>query len=427
MSIMQMALYEILRRKTTFVLATIAVAVAVGTMLSVYAALETYGIRSSELLARKEAELNERLKVLQDEMRKATLKLSFNLAVLPGDQDIKAWHATDCATTYMPEEYVHRLADSGIVTVRHFLPMLAQKTKWPEMKRTVILVGCRGEVPNLHKNPKAPLVQPVPDGSMIVGHELQQSLGLEVGQKVQLMGREFTIHKCYEEKGSKDDIGIWIPLKDAQELLDKPDRINAILALECVCVGKQGVERVRADVAKYLPETKVVEFGTKVVARSEARAKVKDEAILAVEREKNNQKRLKTERESLASFVVPGAFVACAIWIFLMAFANARGRTAEVAILRAIGYRASQVLVLFLFRCLVGGVVGAAVGCSVGLAIAVQLRGGFDVPLVGSPGILSWHLVGATLLIGSLLGVVAGWIPALIAARQDPAEILKET
>lgn len=427
MSIMQMAIYEILRRKTTFVLATIAVAVAVGTMLSVYAALETYGIRSNELLARKEAELNERLKVLQDEMRKATLKLSFNLAILPGDQDIKEWHATDCATTYMPEEYVRRLADSGIVTVRHFLPMLAQKTKWPEMKRTVILVGCRDEVPNLHKNPKAPLVQPVPDGAMIVGHELQQSLSLEVGQKVQLMGREFVIHKCYEEKGSKDDIGIWIPLKDAQELLDKPSQINAILALECVCVGKQGVERVRADVAKYLPETKVVEFGTKVVARSEARAKVKEEAIQAVEREKSNQKRLKTERENLASFVVPGAFVACAIWIFLMAFANARGRTAEVAILRAIGYRASQVLALFLFRCLVGGVVGAVIGCSVGLAIAAHLRGEFDVPLVGSPGILSWHLVVATLLIGSLLGVVAGWIPALMAARQDPAEILKET
>ena len=427
MSIMQMALYEILRRKTTFVLATIAVAVAVGTMLSVYAALETYGIRSNELLARKEAELNERLKVLQDEMRKATLKLSFNLAILPGDQDIRQWHATDTATTYMPEEYVRRLADSGIVTVRHFLPMLAQKTKWPEMKRTVILVGCRGEVPNLHKNPKAPLVQPVPDGTMIVGHELQQSLGLEVGQKVQLMGREFAIHKCYEEKGSKDDIGIWIPLKDAQELVDKPSQINAILALECVCVGKEGVERVRADVAKYLPETKVVEFGTKVVARSEARAKVNEEAIQAVERQKSNQKRLKTERESLASFVVPGAFVACAIWIFIMAFANARGRSAEVAILRAIGYRASQVLALFLFRCLVGGVVGAAVGCSVGLAIAAHLRGEFDVPLVGSTGVLSWYLVGATLLIGSLLGVVAGWIPALMAAGQDPAEILKET
>jgi ABC-type lipoprotein release transport system permease subunit len=281
-------------------------------------------------------------------------------------------------------------------------------------------------VPNLHKNPKAPLVQPVPDGAMIAGHELQQSLGLEVGQKVQFMGREFLIHKCYEERGSKDDIGIWIPLGDAQELLDRPDQINAILALECVCVGKQGVERVRADVAKYLPETKVVEFGTKVVARSEARAKVKEEAIEAVERERRNQKKLRTERERLASFVVPGAFALCAVWIFLMAFANARGRTAEVAILRAIGYRARQVLALFLFRCLAGGVMGAAIGCSVGLVIAGRLRGEFDVPLVGSSGVLSWQFIGATLLIGSLLGVVAGWIPALIAARQDPAEILKE-
>jgi len=78
MSIVQMGLREILRRKTTFVLATIAVAVAVGTMLSVNASLEAYIIRSDDLLARKEVELKERLKVLQDEMRKATLKLSFN-------------------------------------------------------------------------------------------------------------------------------------------------------------------------------------------------------------------------------------------------------------------------------------------------------------------------------------------------------------
>ena len=68
---------------------------------------------------------------------------------------------------------------------------------------------------------------------------------------------------------------------------------------------------------------------------------------------------------------------------FLAAFGNARGRSTEVAILRAIGYRASQVLALFLFRSLAGGLLGAAVGCAAGLLIAVQLRGEFAVPIVG--------------------------------------------
>lgn len=426
MSILHMALCEIQRRKTTFFLTALAVAVAVGTMLTVQAALHIYNLRSDALLAQKEAELKERLNVLRDEMRKATLKLSFNLAILPGDQDVREWHATDCATTTMPENHAHRLADSGIVSVRHLLPMLAQKVKWPEMKRTVILVGCKGEVASQHKNPRAPLVQPVPDGTMVVGHELHQSLGLTPGQKVELMGRQFIIHKCQEERGSKDDIGVWIPLKDAQDLLGKPSEINAILALECLCVGSEALARVRADVAKQLPDTKVIEFETKVLARSEARGRVGQEAMEAVEREKTHQRTLQVERARLAAFVVPGVVIACGVWIFLTAFGNARGRSAEVAILRAIGYRASQVLVLFLFRSLAGGVIGAAVGCAVGLTIAARLGGELDVLLVETTGLLSWHLVIAALVIGALLGVVGGWIPALLAAQGDPAEILRE-
>lgn len=427
MSIVQMALNEMLRRKITFVLATLAVAVAVGAMLGVCASLKTYSLRSQQLLVRKESELKEKLKVLEDEMRKATLKLSFNLQILPGKQDMREWHDKDVATAFMPDDYVDRMANSRLLSVRHFLPMLSQKVQWPEMKRTVFLVGCRGEVPNLFKKHAPPIVQPVPDGTMIVGHELQQSLGLKVGQKVRLMGREFVIDKCYPQRGTKDDIGVWIPLKDAQELLDKPGLINAILALECSCVGNSALERIRAEIAKCLPDTRVIEFGTKVLARNEARAKVRQEAIQAVEREKANHKNLESERERLAAFVVPGVVIGCAVWIFLMAFANARGRRFEVAILRAIGYRANQILALLLFRSFAGGVVGAVLGCSVGMAIAARLRGGFDVPLVGASGLLPWNLVAATLVIGSLLGVAAGWLPALLASRRDPAEILKET
>ena len=102
-------------------------------------------------------------------MRKATLKLSFNLVILPAAQNTREWHEQDFASAYMPEDYVQRMARSRLLSVRHFLPTLSQKVKWPEMNRTVFLVGCRGEVPSLAKSPRAPLVQPVPDGTMIVG------------------------------------------------------------------------------------------------------------------------------------------------------------------------------------------------------------------------------------------------------------------
>lgn len=426
MSMMRMAVLEVLRRKVSFVLAMLAVAVAVGAMLCTSAALKVYDLRAEKLLAEKEAELNKRLKTLEDEMRKATLKLSFNLVILPAAQNTRQWHEQDYASATMPEDYVQHMAHSRLLAVRHFVPMLSQKVKWPERNRTVFLVGCRGEVPNLAKNPRAPMMQPVPDGCMVVGYELQQSLGLQVGQKVQLMEREFTVHECYSQRGSKEDIGVWIPLKDAQELLDKPGQINAIMALECVCVGNSAIDRIRAEIAKFLPDTKVIELGTKVVARSEARGKVKQEATRALEQEKENQEQLKTERGQLATLVVPGVVIGCAAWILLMTLLNARRRKSEVAVLRAVGCRASQILTLFLSRALLVGLGGTAVGGITGLTVVASLRGDFGLPLVGVSGMLPWQLLIGSLVIGTLLGVVAGWIPALVAAQQDPAVILKD-
>jgi hypothetical protein len=426
MSITRMALREIARRKASFIVAIAAVAVAVATMLCTSASLKVYDLRAEELLKEKEVEQAKRLKMLEDEMRKATLKLSFNLVILPAGQEVRQWHEKDYATEYMPEEYVQRMARSALLSVRHFLPMLSQKVTWPEMNRTVFLVGCRGEVPNLAKNPRAPLVQPVPSGCMVVGYEVQESLDLSEGQNVQFMGREFTVHKCYPRRGSKEDIGVWIPLSDAQELLDKPGQINAIMALECVCVGNSAIDRIRAEIAEYLPDTKVIELGTKALARSEARAEVRQESIRAVQQEKEAQGQLRADREQLAALVIPGVVSGCAVWILLLALVNVRQRKSEVAILRALGCRARLILALFLARALLVGFCGAALGGLAGLAVVGRMRGDFELPLIGISGMLTWHLVIASLVIGALLGMVAGWIPALLAARQDPAAILKD-
>lgn len=426
MSVLKMAWFEILRRKRSFLLATLAVVIAVGSTLVVYGSLKVYDLRAAKVLAGKEKTLHERLTQLADEMRKATLKLSFNLAILPAEQDLTEWHDKDFASATMPEDYVQRMARSKILSVRHFLPTLTRKCKWPEENRTIILVGTRGEVPSLMKGPRKPLIQPVPDGTMVVGFELQQSLGLKVGQKVKLMGREFVISKCHAERGSKEDIGVWIPLRDAQELLKLPGRINSILALECVCVGDSAIDKIRAEVSKFLPNTQVIELGTHVVARGEARAKVGQEALASLEKEKASAKQLQTERSRLGAMVIPVVVIACGLWVFLVALVNTRKRRAEVAVLRALGYRATQILFLLLFRSFAGGVLGAVIGCGVGLAVATQLRGDLNVPVIGSNGMIAWQLLAAALLVGSLLGVVAGWLPALIASQQDPASILKD-
>jgi len=427
MNIIRMAAGEIGARKITFLLLVVTTAAAGGVILGTRAVLAYYDIRAEAVLARKEKEAKKKLKTLNEEMRKATLKLSFNLAILPAGQDLAEWYEKDYATTYMPEEYVDRLARSGILTVRHFLPMLQQKVKWPEMKnRTIILVGCRGEVPNVSKAPRSPLVQPVPDGKMTVGYEIHASLGLREGQKVRLMGREFTVHKCRPERGSKDDISVWIPLKDAQELLGKPGKINVILALECVCAGEVAIDKLRRDVAARLPDTRVVEFGTRALARSEARARVKREIKAAMRRERRHQARLRAEREKTAAWVVPAAVGACILLVFLLSLLHARSRRVETAVLRAVGYRRRDLLLLLSLRYLAAGVIGGVLGGAGGVGIGMWLAARTIAEAAAWYDLVPGTWIAGAFLTGVLVGTGGGWLPALLLSRVDPARVLKE-
>jgi len=311
--------------------------------------------------------------------------------------------------------------------VRHFLPSLQQKIEWPERKRKIILVGTRGEVPNLHKNPVKPLVQPVPPGTISLGHELHRSLELKIGDKVELMGKEFTIHACHKERGNKDDITAWIYLAEAQELLDKQGLINAILALECLCTG-DALPLIRKEIAAILPGTQVIERGSRALARAEARTKVEEEAKIAIEKEKLGRQHLRTVRERLASILTPVIVTACAVWVALLGFTNVRARREEIGVLRTLGVSAKSILAMFLSRHILVGVLGGVLGFCAGVLASVY----FSTALEGTRiRITGTDLSVAGLMVLSVggaaaLAVIAGWIPTMTAIRQDPAEVLRE-
>ena len=429
MALCHMVGREIRQRKLSFGLGALAASVSVGVLVTVLTSLAVYDRDTTRVLAAKQQETEARLKVLNDDMRKAMLKLSFNLVILPKEQELREWYARDYADTYMPESYVTQLADSGIITVRHFLPCLQEKTRWPEKDQTIILVGTRGEVPNLHKKPKRPLVEPVEPGTIVVGHELQQRHGLAVGDQIRLMGRSFTVAKCHEERGSRDDITLWIHLKEAQELLGKEAKINAILALECLCAGAEGLARIRAEVARILPGTQVVEMGTKALARAEARQDVAREAKRAVAQEKAGRARVRAGIGRFAALLTPFVVVAAVIWVTILAFTNARDRRSEIGILRAMGYGSGQVLFLLLARAaamgVLGGVLGFAVGCLLGSRLAPESASDVAERIPRVTELLDPGLLVLALVVATALTTAATWIPALLAAREDPATALR--
>jgi putative ABC transport system permease protein len=97
---------------------------------------------------------------------------------------------------------------------------------------------------------------------------------------------------------------------------------------------------------------------------------------------------------------------------------SARERRPEVAMLRALGLRASRILALFLGKALLTGVLGGAAGCALGAASARLLAG---------PGArLSPGFALLVCIVAAGVAVLASLLPAAWAARQDPAGILNQ-
>lgn len=424
--------------------------------------LEDFDRKTEEVIAAKEDETRQRTAALQDDYRKIMKKLGFNLLILPKDQNLGDLFADDYAAKTMPEDYVHKLADSRIMTVRHLLPILQQKSKWPEARRTVILIGTRGEVPLIHRKPKEPMMTLVQRDSIVLGHELHHGLGLKVGDTTKLLGHDFTVAKCHKERGTKDDITIWLNLKQAQELLDKEGQINGILALQCVCSAGM-IAQIRKEVATILPDTQVIEFQSKILIRYEARMRAAEEAkqalaqekanrarlrkgrqefaaksiadekanrtrlrdqrksyaVKAVAAERDSRDRLKRQREGFAAILVPLVCIAAVVWVGYMVFSNVRERLPEIGILRAIGFRRSQVFAIFLGKAVLVGVLGATLGCAGGFAIGVAAGAGAPAAALFDPTLLA-----AVLVLAPLLSALASWLPAMLAAQQDPAVVL---
>jgi len=414
---------EIMYRKINFALGVLSALVAVGCLVAQLTLLRAHDLRTEQIIAAKEAETQAAMDKLEDDYRKIMKKLGFNVLILPKDQNLGDLYADDYGRKTMPESYVEKLTNSKIMTVRHLLPILQQKLKWPEQRRTIVLVGTRGEVPLAHRAPREPMLTLVPRGTMVMGYELHRSLGIAVGHKATVLGREFTVTKCNPERSTKDDISVWINLAEAQELLDKKGLVNGIMALQCVCAKAQ-LAQMRQEIQGILPNTQVIEFSSKVLIRFEARKRAADMATQALAAEKASRRRLRDERAGFAALLVPVVVVGCTVWIGFLAFANVRERRQEIGILRALGIGAGHVFLVFVAKALLYGVCGACLGYVAGLAVGWEWG---EVPSgEGYAALFDPSLLVAVVVLAPLLACLASWIPAMMAAQQDPAVVLRD-
>ncbi|MCB1098370.1 MAG: hypothetical protein KDN22_22545 [Verrucomicrobiae bacterium] len=417
MSLLSLVLQEIRHRKGNFLLGVLSVAIAVLCICGTVLGLRSHDRVTESLTGAMEAATQKEMAKLEDEIRKSMKGLGFNIFIYPDGQDMSEVYSQGYASKTMPESYVQTLADSNIVVVNHLLPQLTKKVKWPERERTVLLIGVRGEVPIAHRDPKKPLIEPVEPGTLVLGYELAKSLSLNPGDEVALLGRSFRIAKCHPERGSIDDISIWLNLAEAQHLLDAEGQINAILALECNCASLDRLGEIRKEVAQILPGTQVIETESKALARAEARNLASRTAKTQLAALQADRASLRAGRERLAAWLSPLVALGSMAWIAFLTFSNVRERLTEIGTLRALGVTSPKILTAFLSRAAITGLAGVA------LASALLVIAQF------SPELIQVNLTASEWLIlatgAPLLACIAAWLPALHAAATDPAQLLR--
>jgi putative ABC transport system permease protein len=134
---------------------------------------------------------------------------------------------------------------------------------------------------------------------------------------------------------------------------------------------------------------------------------------------------MRAEKEAFAAWLIPLVMLGAAVWTGVLALTNVRERSAEIGILRALGVRSRQIMFVFLARALLVGLGGALLGYTVGFSVGV-LASGFAVTTDAVGMLFEPVLLGLVAGAAPLLAALASWPPALAAARQDPAVVLRE-
>lgn len=426
MTPLRLALREIAHRKLTFFLGVLSVMVAVGVLVGAVALLRGHDLRTEVVIAQKEAETREEMARMEDDYRRIMKDMGYNVLVLHKDQSFDEMQRVGHPTHYMPEDYAQRLADEKIESLNHLLPILQERTQWPERGREVILAGVRGQVPMhyMGREKMTPIMAPVEPDEVKVGYEVARELGISEGDTVSFHGLSLKVAEVYDRRGTQDDQTVWVNLSHAQRWLNRPGQVNGILALECIC-SPDDVGLIEQQVREILPDTRVYEFTSLIKARGLARQRAEETRKKAIEAEIAQRARLRDERRAFAAVLVPVAAAGAAAWVFFLSLGNVRERRQEIGILRAIGVGAGRIQQAFLLKAVMMGLGGGLLGVPAGLFVGAWLS---EAPVTaGAPAAPAVMQVAVVALLGApLLAALAGLMPSVLAARQDPAVVLRE-
>ncbi len=235
----------------------------------------------------------------------------------------------------------------------------------------------------------------------------------ELGDKIFINGYEFKTIGIWQRIGNPpDDKSISIPLETFWEIFAYDEEEFGLIVAQ-VGVGED-IEKVAEDIEEELRDSRGLEEG-----KEDFQVETPLELVASFNTILNIVQMVIVGIASI-SLLVGG------VGIMNTMYTSVLQRTKEIGIMKAIGARNRDILILFIVESGFYGLIGGILGGAIGLAIAK----GVELLLVASGTALisvriSWGLIVFTLLFSFIVGMLSGIAPARKAASLNPVESLR--
>ena len=307
--------------------------------------------------------------------------------------------ASDIFGGFLPadtESRVARVAGVARASGEMFMFAASEKNRqvltlgWPDASYLWKKVPLReGRVPN-----------PGERGVAVMGDAAAEALAKKLGDKVEILGQQFTIIGIANYKAIINRGTVMLPLADLQDLSYRPNQVTEVHVNVARDATTADVARIRRDIEAL--------GGLTVSTSSEQLDNDRNFKIL--------------NAVSLAISII--ALAMGVIYVLNSLVMATQERTREIGIVAAIGWSDTRIMTSIVIE----GLVMCAIGCAIGLALSFFAA--FAFPLIPTIGDMisfkpSLRLMATTIAAAFALCAIGALYPAWRAVRMMPAEALR--
>ena len=263
------------------------------------------------------------------------------------------------------------------------------------------------------------------EAQALAGRHLAARAGWNVGTVLTLEGpggrQEVTITGLLAT-GGEEETRLVMPLARAQELLDLPGKVQAVRVSALTVPETQLSRKARRGLDSLDAEEYDLWYCTAYVSSiaHQLEEAISGAVVRPIWQVAASEGAVIRKIQLLLAVVTLAALVASAMGIASLMTSTIMERSREIGLMKALGARPWQILLVFYADAVLAGLIGGALGCLAGWGVARAI----GMALFGTPLGFAWIVVPCVLLLSAIIAVCGTWLPARRIARLYPVEVL---